>query len=319
MFGAYFGLAASYILGRPAKGTDGEVNIVSDILSMIGTIFLWIYWPSFNGKLVEANSDMQQRAVVHTILSLCAATLSTFAVSTFLNPKHRFRPVDIQNATLAGGVAIGATCDLTMNPVDPLIIGMVAGCLSAYGFARITPILESYGVHDTCGINNLHGMPSFVGGLASVFITAYKGPRGSDMPNVINYKGQGGIQLGAICITLIIAVSAGIFTGLIMRKYATVREIENFSDEPYWDVEADGAHGEDGPEGEKPVEGAVSMKSTIGASAKSAAGTTAGDELEQGSPIGGPGFITSSKYGKVQRDSEDPDVGSELETKHVKL
>merc|ERR1719498_1627992 len=46
MFGAYFGLACSYILGKPRKTTDGEVNIVSDILSLIGTLFLWIYWPS---------------------------------------------------------------------------------------------------------------------------------------------------------------------------------------------------------------------------------------------------------------------------------
>merc|ERR1719487_1862705 len=131
MFGAYFGLAASYILGKPSKGTEHETNIVSDILSLIGTLFLWIYWPSFSGGEQEPDSPQQQRAVVHTILALCAATLATFAVSTFLNPSHKFRPVDIQNATLAGGVAIGRTCNLTMNPIDPLIISLVALLVSS--------------------------------------------------------------------------------------------------------------------------------------------------------------------------------------------
>lgn len=45
----------------------------------------------------------------------------------------KIRPVDIQNATLAGGVAIGAVCDMTLRLSDPLIIGFVAGTVSTIG------------------------------------------------------------------------------------------------------------------------------------------------------------------------------------------
>ena len=247
MFGAYFGLAVSMILGKPSTSAEDEVNHVSDLFSLIGTLFLFIYWPSFNGGELEPNSHAQQRAVVHTLLSLCAATVGTFIMSSMLNNTAKFRPVDIQNATLAGGVAIGATCSMTMTPADPLIIGLIAGMLSSYGFARIQPLLESsLGLHDTCGIHNLHGMPSIIGAFASVFITAYKGPRGHDMPEVFNHADQAGRQLAAIILTLLMAVGTGVITGLIMKKAGSLSTAENFSDFPYWEVGPweEGHHGQ---------------------------------------------------------------------------
>ena len=49
-----------------------------------------------------ADSDQQQRAIVNTILALSASTIAAFWMSSFLSSNKRFRPVDIQNATLAG-------------------------------------------------------------------------------------------------------------------------------------------------------------------------------------------------------------------------
>ena len=55
-FGAYFGLAASFALGN--KSRDGNYyrdhklqrsSKTSDTFAMIGTLFLWLFWPSFNG------------------------------------------------------------------------------------------------------------------------------------------------------------------------------------------------------------------------------------------------------------------------------
>ena len=52
-FGAFFGLAAT--LSFQAKNAKESKNMSSsynsNLFAMIGTVFLWIYWPSFNGAL----------------------------------------------------------------------------------------------------------------------------------------------------------------------------------------------------------------------------------------------------------------------------
>ncbi|CAM9277731.1 unnamed protein product, partial [Ectocarpus fasciculatus] len=172
MFGAYFGLAVAWWLGKPASSAEAEGGHISDLFSLIGTIFLWIYWPSFNAGPLEPNSPQQQRAVVNTILCLTFTVTSTFLTSSFLSSTFKFRPVDVQNATIAGGVAIGAVADFTLSGSDVAVIGVVAGCLSTFGFARVQEFVEhKFNIHDTCGIHNLHGMPSVLAGIISIVVT----------------------------------------------------------------------------------------------------------------------------------------------------
>ena len=54
-FGAYFGLAASYFFqpSRSAKSKNAVSNYSSEVIALVGTIFLWMYWPSFNGALAS--------------------------------------------------------------------------------------------------------------------------------------------------------------------------------------------------------------------------------------------------------------------------
>ena len=44
----------------------------------------------------------------------------------------------IQNATLAGGVAVGTSADMMIHPIGALVIGSLAGILSVVGFKYIT-------------------------------------------------------------------------------------------------------------------------------------------------------------------------------------
>lgn len=72
-FGAYFGLAVSAVL-RPSKeeneaGANESSTYLSDLFAMVGTIFLWIFWPSFNSALLD-DVAQQQRAILNTYLSL---------------------------------------------------------------------------------------------------------------------------------------------------------------------------------------------------------------------------------------------------------
>ena len=64
----------------------------------------------------------------------------------------QFDMVSIQNATLAGGVAVGTTSDLVILPWAAILIGIVSGTLSVVGYIKIQPWLAGFGLDDTCGV-----------------------------------------------------------------------------------------------------------------------------------------------------------------------
>ncbi|GAB5036731.1 ammonium transporter 1 [Nannochloropsis oceanica] len=128
--GAYFGLVCSYILHPPSMVLDGDdrenrASYTSDMFAMIGTLFLFLYWPSFNGGLLDSATNQQERALVNTVLSLAGSCLATFLFSKCL--RGHFSMVDVQNATLAGGVAVGSTCNMNLGPGGALSVGLVSG------------------------------------------------------------------------------------------------------------------------------------------------------------------------------------------------
>ena len=47
LFGAYFGLTVSRVLYNPAHDESGKqgASYTSDMFSMVGTVFLWMFWP----------------------------------------------------------------------------------------------------------------------------------------------------------------------------------------------------------------------------------------------------------------------------------
>ena len=61
---------------------------------MIGTLVLWICWPSFNGALAPT-PDAQVRVVVNTVLALTSSCTWSFLVS-HLCCKGRFDMVHVQ-------------------------------------------------------------------------------------------------------------------------------------------------------------------------------------------------------------------------------
>ena len=66
-----------------------ESRYTSDLFSMVGTIFLWMYWPSFNAATALAG-PAQHRAILNTYYSLAACVLATFSISALLNPHKKF-------------------------------------------------------------------------------------------------------------------------------------------------------------------------------------------------------------------------------------
>jgi len=119
---------------------------------MIGTLFLWMFWPSFNGALAPQAMNSKHRVVINTVCALCASGLTAMATSAIFRGK--FAMEDIQNATLAGGVAIGSSSDLVIGPWGATVVGIVAGFISTIGFVYLKKwFFERVGLHDTCGVH----------------------------------------------------------------------------------------------------------------------------------------------------------------------
>jgi ammonium transporter Rh len=167
-FGAYFGLGLAIALTRKAvRDKAVESDATSDRFSMLGSMVLWIFWPSFCSAVVPS-ADLQRTAVA-TVLALCGSTLATYLASNVFR-KGKLSFADVANAALAGGVAVGATCNV-ISPAGAFGIGLLAGKVCVVGYTVIQPRLDrTLKIVDTCGVHNLHGMPGLVGGFAAALV-----------------------------------------------------------------------------------------------------------------------------------------------------
>lgn len=250
LFGAYFGLAAAYQFGIPTsnEGSWDEPSRISDIFSMIGTIFLWIYWPSFNGATAPQGELQQLRTTVNTVMALCGSTSAAFIFSRFFGGKRQFRPVDIQNATLAGGVAIGASSNLLVGPGGAICVGLAAGFVSTYGYNFIQGPLEAKGLHDSCGIHNLHGMPALLGCAVSTLMSYIAIPKEyGEQYDIMFPRGaaQAQAQIAGTVVCLGFAIISGTIAAFFVKKLvprsdSRVSEYNfaEFRDDMHWEESA---------------------------------------------------------------------------------
>jgi len=222
LFGAYFGLSVSYVLGPPKSTDDAKTTHVSDLFSLIGTVFLWIFWPSFNGATAgfSTGHNSQTFTTANTVLALCGSCMWTFIMSRVYN-KGGISAADIQNATLAGGVAVGAASNMAITPVGALLVGAGAGIISTTGFNRIQAKVEEMGVHDSCGVHNLHGMPALFGGMVVAVVVI-------GQPHSQPFR-----QVMGVVATFFCAIITGTLTGFII-KHTSAAPLMPFRDAAYW-------------------------------------------------------------------------------------
>ena len=197
-FGAYFALGLIIML---TTKRDREIKVEtsrgSNQFALLGSAALWIFWPSFCSALAPV--DKIPLVAINTVLALCGATLATYVFSVLIRGKIEVS--DIANASLAGGVAIGASV-ANVTPGWSMIIGSVAGAISVVGYTIIQPRLQKLtGGVDTCGVHNLHGMPGVFGGLIAMGLVAF--PLW---------------QLTGIVLTVILAVTMGVIVGFAVSR-----------------------------------------------------------------------------------------------------
>lgn len=171
LFACYFGLGVTFVLYRPSLNeghTKENTSYHSDILSVMGTLFLWVFWPSFNSALTLKGDD-QHRAILHTFIGLSASTLTAFALSAMLNENGKLTMADVQNVTLAGGVTVGASVDMMISPAAAYVLGMMGCTACMLGYKYLTPFLaRRLRIQDQCGIHNLHGLTGLISCTAGI-------------------------------------------------------------------------------------------------------------------------------------------------------
>jgi ammonium transporter Rh len=225
-FGAYFGLGLALALtSKQQRQVTIQTDETSDRFSMLGSMVLWVFWPSFCGAVVPS-ADLHRTAIA-TVLALCGSTLATYLVSSLIR-KGKVSFADMANAALAGGVAVGATCNV-ISPLGAFGVGLAAGTLCVVGYTLIQPRLDqSLKIVDTCGVHNLHGMPGLLGGLTAALVV----------------PGAAKAQLVGIAFTVVLAFSAGSLSGYLIAlsgKKSAAYEDDEFLGSPAEDDEDDGA------------------------------------------------------------------------------
>ncbi|RXN00664.1 Ammonium transporter Rh type A [Acipenser ruthenus] len=267
-FGAYFGLAVARILYRPGlkNGHENEGSVYhSDLFAMIG--------------------ENQYRAVVNTYFSLAACVVAAYAISSVVEHKGKLDMVHIQNATLAGGVAVGTCADMNIGPFGAMLIGLVAGIISTVGFKFLTVHIQNATLAGgvavgTCADMNIGPFGAMLIGLVAGIISTvgfkFLSPVLAsklgiqDTCGVHNLHGMPGIlggiagivavamgasegasyemQAAALASSVSIAIVGGTITGFILRLpiWGQPPDQNCFDDSIYWEVPEEEEENEEG-------------------------------------------------------------------------
>ncbi|NXJ12829.1 RHL protein, partial [Odontophorus gujanensis] len=166
LFGAYFGLAVSSRFSEPSPKSEKNASTPkSDLLSMLGTLFLWVFWPSFN-SLEALEKD---KVIINTCLALAVSAVTAFTLSGLTTKDGKFRMTHIHSAALAGGVTIGYAADSIKSPWIAMILGLLASVISIVGsFCLQNCLNPTLKIHDASGVHFTFGLPAVLGALTHV-------------------------------------------------------------------------------------------------------------------------------------------------------
>ncbi|XP_051942652.1 rh blood group, D antigen isoform X5 [Hippocampus zosterae] len=170
IFGAFFGLVLTWILYRKEsfQGFEKEkLDRKTELFSMLGTVFLWMFWPSFNSILTEERLS----AVCSTYLALAVSAVASVAISALFSPKGKVNPAHFQSCILAGGVAVGVSMPAIRYPWEAMTTALAAAAVSTVGFQYLkNHMLFAFECHDTCSVLSTHGLPGLLGWLIQLLL-----------------------------------------------------------------------------------------------------------------------------------------------------
>lgn len=196
MCAAYFGLGVALgirekrAFNEPMYTTTHSVTFV-----WLASMLLWMLWPSFVTSLL-APSQITWGTITCYMAGM-GSLISTYVVCMAIQGK--VNPLIYTYAMLCGPVAIGAPL-LSVGPWGALLIGLIAGAVSALCFIYLQPWLCSkLGVLDVMGVHNLHGVGGWMG---AIFVSIVVGSFTS---------------LGVAALVFVFTLVTGFVVGIIVK------------------------------------------------------------------------------------------------------
>ncbi|XP_065786154.1 blood group Rh(CE) polypeptide [Muntiacus reevesi] len=234
MFAAYFGLTVVCCLQKPlpSASEDKDQTATSpSLFTMLGTLFLWMFWPSFNSAL-PADAD-KRKAVLNTYYALAVSTVTAILTSSLAHPQGKINMTHIHNAVLAGGVVVGAPSHLIHSPWLAMVLGFVAGVISIGGVKYVQACLQrTVQLHDTYGVHYTFGLPGLLGGIVTIVLMEAQ----ASGTNRARLEYRGLINLGALGFTIVMSVISGLLTGLLLNLniWKSTHKSHYFDDQSFW-------------------------------------------------------------------------------------
>ncbi|XP_032565695.1 RH-like protein [Chiroxiphia lanceolata] len=230
LFGAYFGLAVTSCFPEPSPRLDKNRSTPkSDLFSMLGCVFLWVFWPSFNALLIQSRMN----ALLNTYLALAVSAVTAFLLSALTSKDGKFRMIHIHSAALAGGVTVSFTAETISHPWIAMILGLLGSAITILGSHCLQRCLNPpLKIHDTSGVHFTFGLPAVLGGLAQVVLLVIREWTNSSSLGYLVL-----LHLGAFCQTISLALLTGFITGFILntRLLKIIPVSKYFEDQFYWE------------------------------------------------------------------------------------
>ncbi|NWR88029.1 RHL protein, partial [Furnarius figulus] len=230
LFGAYFGLAVTSCFPEPLPGLDKNRSTPkSDLFSMLGSVFLWVFWPSFNSLLAESKT----KAILNTYFALAVSAVTAFMLSALTAKDGKFRMTHIHSAVLAGGVTISYAAESISHPWIAMILGLLGSVITILGSHCLQSCLNPpLKIHDTSGVHFTFGLPAVLGVLAQVVLLVVREWTNSSSLDYLVL-----LHIGAFCQTISIALITGFITGSVLntRLLKIIPVSKYFEDQFYWE------------------------------------------------------------------------------------
>ncbi|XP_032156763.1 blood group Rh(CE) polypeptide isoform X3 [Sapajus apella] len=234
VFAAYFGLTVAWCLPKPLpEGTEEKERTATSpsLSAMLGTLFLWMFWPSFNSALLR-NSIERRDAVFNTYYALAVSVVTSISVSSLAHPRGKINMTYMHNAMLAGGVAVGASCHLISSPWLAMVLGLVAGLISIGG-AKCLPVCFNrvLGIHDSCGVHYTFGLPGLLGEITYIALMMHQ----AVWANAILYQVL--LDAGQFSLAVAMGLASGLLTGLLLslKIWKGPHAAKYFDDQAFWE------------------------------------------------------------------------------------